>query len=367
MSTRVDDVFLWTSIFLSIGGCFGDAVSNPPATGDVAASATGAGCPLAQPVVLASGLGNQNRLEVNSSFVYFFATPPTGAIWRVAKEGGTKEFFTQVDVDDSFHWDYAVDDTTVYVMNSGTGETVGFGDGRVLLFNEDGTVRETISAKQAGDCNTTFLREIALGGDGSIYWLQESFSDPHKGPCPPEPSRVARVAPGATQPTLLATDGAQAANLLADAFHVFWSDENGIWRLSKAGGAPELMFGAPAVAHGMAIDANNILWTKVAPGEVQTNRISAPLVNTPIFAPVLDSIVSDGTFFYGTVARHAPGAPTNVIRMKANGHGQEVLAKGGILGPSLTGAVGGVAVDDTFVYYVDPSGTKILKACKSLE
>lgn len=306
---------------------------------------------------------------MNAHFVYFFDVPPVAGLLRSAKEGGTREFFKQTfgPNDGALHYDYAVDDTTVYLMNSGTAETVGYSDGSVSVYDEDGTERAHIRAKQAGDCNTTFLREIALGGDGSIYWLQESFSDPRMGPCPREAPRVARVAPGATQPTFLATDGTQAAHLLADAFHVFWSDENGIWRLFNAGGVPELMFPAPVVAHGMAIDANNLLWTKVAAGEVQTNRISAPLVNTPIFAPVLEGIVSDGTFFYGTVARNAPGAPVNVIRMKANSHGQEVLGKGGNVMVSLTDGVGGVAVDDTYVYYIDPTGTQILRACKSLE
>src|SRR5262249_58619345 len=126
--------------------------------------------------------------------------------------------------------------------------------------------------------------------------------------------------------------------LLVDDFHVFWSDDGGIWRATATGGDPELMLVTPA--HGLAIDANNIYWTQTSPAS--TNRISAPGVSQQIFAGVFEGIISDGTFIYGSVARTGPGAPANVMRSKPNGHGQEVLGKG---------ALGTVAVDDSFIYF----------------
>jgi len=44
-----------------------------------------------------------------------------------------------------------------------------------------------------------------------------------------------------------------------------------------------------------------------------------------------------------------------LTRMKPNGHGSFAIARS---------APGSLAVDDTFVYYLDTTKTKIMKACK---
>jgi hypothetical protein len=57
----------------------------------------------------------------------------------------------------------------------------------------------------------------------------------------------------------------------------------------------------------------------------------------------------------GDARREGPGAPFNVFRVKPNGHGLFNLAKGG---------GGSMAVDETFLYYLDTTGTRLLRTCK---
>jgi len=344
------------------------AVATLLSSGATLSDASAQTCSLAEPVVIASGVGEplvgfgeKHDLDVDADNVYFTSRPPIHGIFRVPKAGGTPTYFGGGGGDgEQFSWDFAVDDTTVYDIYYGELST-GSSDGLFYLLNKDGSQRAVINAgpSPATDCWVRIVLETATDGAGNGYWLQKFAQDPVASPneCPPPPTfyQIMRVAAGTTRPTLvvqMVKDN--AAHLLADPSHVFWSDDGGIWRARSTGGGPELMLQAAPV-HGLAIDANNIYWTQTSPPS--TNRLSDFDQSVQIFAGVFEGIVSDGSFVYGTVARTGPGAPANVMRIKPNGNGQEVLGKG---------ALGTVAVDDAFIYFRDASQTQIMKACKAI-
>jgi FG-GAP-like repeat len=329
-------------------------------------------CSLANPLLVAAAIpGAAIDLEVDDRYVYFTGPTPAG-LYRVSKDGGTPVLFKQVPEPDAGNtrFDYAVDASTVYVMLFGRDDAAP-SDGGVYLLGKDGSDRGFISAHRPGDCHTTFVHEIAVGGDGELYWLQSATSRPNPpGACPEVAPRIARIAPGATQATILAPVTPESGHLLADAFHAFWSSEESIWRIPRTGGPPERLLRSSVgcssgesgctLALDMAIDANSVYWTSDANGTRETNRIDAPGVSVEIFPDVLGSLRTDGSFLYGWVARTGPGEAANLVRMKPSGHGQRVLRKG-------RGSEGGVAVDDRFVYYTSSDLSfrpQIVKACK---
>src|SRR5262249_41054715 len=93
-----------------------------------------------------------------------------------------------------------------------------------------------------------------------------------------------------------------------------------------------------------------------------TYRIDAPGAATKILDQPLISLTSDGAFLYGLFARGA-GLPPIVVRVKPNGHGQTYLAKGGLVGSFYPPR--NLAVDETFVYYFDPTLKRIMRVCKA--
>lgn len=114
------------------------------------------------------------------------------------------------------------------------------------------------------------------------------------------------------------------------------------------------------VVTSFTIDANAVYWRNE--GDVpanlgSVNRIAAPGQSEQIFPQDMVGLRSDGANLFGTVFRTA-GPPALVTRLKPNGHGKQTLAKG---------AIGSVAVDETFVYYLDDSKRQILKACKEVQ
>lgn len=347
-------VFAWVAALVSTGAALNQASAQT--------------CSLAEPVVIASGVGEPLNFEVgdlhvDDQDVYFFSRPPNHEIYRVPKDGGTPMSFAPSGIGDGeqFSFEFVLDATTVYNVLYGE-LSLGSFSGGLFLYNKDGTQRAFIDAtpNPRTDCWVRVVLETATDGAGNAYWLQK-FAKPPERPadeCPPPPTfyQIMRVAAGTTTPTLVSQMVKDnAAHLLADASHVYWSDDGGIWRALSTGGPPVLMLGAPGPVHGLAIDATNIYWTQSSPPS--TNRLSGFDQTEQIFAGVFEGIVSDGTFIYGTVARTGPGAPANVMRLKPNGHGQEVLGKG---------ALGTVAVDDAFIYFRDASQTEILKACKAI-
>jgi hypothetical protein len=334
------------------------------------------GCPLSGPIVIASPTDTgsplyADLLQVDDEWVYFEG--PSPGLYRVSKNGGRASLFKPVPGDflDSSgdYFRYALDATTVYFMLRGRDDVniPGF-DGRVLVLNKDGGERGLILVHEPGDCRETFLRNIALGGDGTIYLAETRVKLPHDDSClTPAEYDIVRVGPGETQPTILArrpdTSGA-GGSLVADRTHVFWTEVDGVWRLSARGGAPERLYGRDCTPTDcldppdLAIDSGSAYYTSRPGGQGATFRIPAPGVATLISNNEFEGLISDGTYLYGAVRRTSPGAAVNVMRMKPNGHGLRMLGKS-------IGYFRSVAVDETFVYYPSPSGLEILKACKS--
>jgi len=71
-------------------------------------------------------------------------------------------------------------------------------------------------------------------------------------------------------------------------------------------------------------------------------------------AQPISGLKTDGVSVYGTVPSAPPNPPVWVIRIKPNGHGLTFLQRG----------TQGVAVDNSFIYYLGPDQMSILQACK---
>lgn len=345
-------------------GCQSQSQEGPSAPGGDLAATDVSACTLEAPVVLADVV-DAFGLRTDDASVYYYGRQPV-SLRRVAKAGGTPEIVfwdsgsIQTDVD---RFDYAVDAETVDLMLFGHADSLGLSSGSVDVALKDGTfVRSVDPVAPPGDCHAHLLYEMARSGD-SRYWIQWNSSGiHHQEDCPdaPEPFLLAWLAPGAENAVSLISRRNLTA-LLADPFHVFFADDQGVWRMSFSGGTPELLAGGVAPAS-LATDGNALYFATDA-----TYRISAPGAVHQIFPQPLDNLVTDGTSLYGLLPAVGsdPTAPQafDVVRLSTDGG---TLAR---LGPASHGggpptSPPGVAVDDQFVYFFDPTGSKLEKTCK---
>jgi hypothetical protein len=81
---------------------------------------------------------NPTRVAIDGDWVYYnSAVSPTGAIWRVAKEGGTPELVAD-NIDNP--WDFAARDGSVYVSEMNAGRILRIDPGRTPVVLAEGWV-----------------------------------------------------------------------------------------------------------------------------------------------------------------------------------------------------------------------------------
>jgi hypothetical protein len=342
---------------LSLAAC----IDANAATVELAGSSMGS-CPISGPQTVVSDLQAPFKIEVDDGYVYYFNRPPNVGVFRTVKSGGSAELIGSRDFDrtGTTHFDFDFDAAKFYLMDFGDDTEPSPRAGAVSTSEKDGSSSHTVYIRYPDDCRTIYLLEIAGGGDGTIYWLQTGTQRGNPDCTDDEGVQIARLDPGATGGTVIAQVGAQSRNLRADASHVFWSDEIGIWRLAVTGGTPELLFATTSPAKEMVVDANAATFHDGA----ATFRVSAPGAAKKILDQPLRALRSDGAYLYGILSR-GPGVPANVVRVKPNGHGQTFLAKGAP--PEEFYPPEDLAVDDTFVYYYDTTTTttEIRRVCKA--
>ena len=323
-------------------------------------------CPAGGLTVVATGLDTPVHLTLDGDFLYFvdeFNGPA-----RVAKSGGVPERFSGLQGSNppfvyggAAVFDIAVDSTRIYVSRPGILDPSPT-ESEVFVFDKTTALVYDVPGKGAllpSDCHIPWIREIALGPGGDLFWLHEDFPRPFLCSNGGPQSGVVWLQAGSTRPQLVWRTEGIAHRLRADATHLFWVDVLGVERSEAAGGriAASLIDATTRTIADMNIDANNVYWSTANDGTGQpaTYRVSAPGQRQQIFDDVLTEIVTDGIYVYGDAPRSGPGAPFDVFRLKPNGHGVYNLAKGG---------GGGLAVDDTYIYYVDARQTSILRTCK---
>jgi hypothetical protein len=327
-------------------------------------------CPLTSPQLVASGLNDAANLVVDEGFVYYL--DGRDGVQSVDKNGGTPGGVASFDSDyidgeggtRVFH--VRVDEARVYINDPGGGPASGFRAGSVSVRLTE-TPDSGYGVSSSGtllpfDCHVPMITDFVVAPNGDLYWIQNGIAKPQFGPCENDTqSTIVWLPAGTTTPKPILKTAGLASVLRADAIHVFWIEAEHIVRADLRGGnvnSIEAMvnLGGRPVAD-MNIDATHLYWSTPtdSSGNPATYVVPAPQQEMQILDVALTEIQTDGTFIYGDIRRDGPGAPDNVFRLKPNGHGLTNLAKGG---------GGGLAVDDTYLYFLDANRTNLLRTCK---
>jgi hypothetical protein len=331
------------------------AFTSGRARGQAAAS-----CPLSRPAVLARGLVGPAHLTAFGDHVYFFDAP-TG-LTRVAKGGGAPEPVDAShyrDIDESggpVAFDIHALGSALYVSSPGDASAAG-----AALVREIGAAQTLVP----GDCHVPLVQELALAPNGDLYWLQWDVSPPQSDCTTESQTDITLVPAGSARARIVYKTRGLAIDLRANSSHVFWADnsQQAIYRADFRGGvfrsvAKMLDEAMPDIVY-MTVDEDNVYWSTFNPTEPSgTNAITARNQNMQISSSTMIDMIPEGLYVYANAARvNGVGQTFNVDRMKTNGHGLTNLAKGW---------GHGLAVDDTYVYYVVDEKTErvLMKTCK---
>jgi hypothetical protein len=270
----------------------------------------------------------------------------------------------------------AVDDTHVYWSETGTWEPNYLYNGKIVRMPKAGGAMTTLAN------NGEFPRQVHSDGT-SVYWLDNGTSDFVE---PAHPGRVRKVAVGGGTPSVLTSSAAGNGfhRMMASDTHLYFSA--GFWeirRVPKAGGQDALVVGGGDDVNSFTLDATSVYWTSkplnetigsiqkiglaggattpiadvTEPGAVAVssdtifwieegeNLMSRPLAGgtaTPIASgSAIVELLVDGDFLYW--ADCGGGA---VVAIPLGGGDPINVATG-------LGCAMGLAVDDTYVYWVD--------------
>ncbi len=327
----------------------------------------------------AGGKSEPWNLQVDGGFVYFIqvlsqvsgnVTTTSFLLNRVDKNGGAAQTVGSVDPDRAT---YALSDTRIFSVVVGQ---QGF-PGWVVSTNKDGSDRYVVFAVSTS-CRTPTVDDLVSAPDGSVIFAQHDLP---QGACGAgDVYWLERIPPGSKNPTAIRMP---ASSLFAE-LHltdrwVWWKDAEGIWFGSKENGdVTELIDASPtaSVAAEYRPAGSSIVWTSATEpnGDGKTYRQdlgatdAVEIFPSRLFGLTVAGPDSTTPLVYGLALR-APGtgAEANLLRMKPNGHGQTWLAHAALTeAPADFGPTRGAsfAIDDQYIYFVDPSTDAILKTCR---
>jgi sugar lactone lactonase YvrE len=187
---------------------------------------------------LAQGQVGLNGIEVDESHVYFMTgNGGTDAVVRVGKDGG----FATLVAQSSNPWGVAIDADYVYWNDPGSS--------RVVRQAKDGGSLEDLAVDERG------AMQIAVDADG-IYWVSISELVVRHSRGPGEP--VETVATFESLDENISWVG----GISLDATHIYWTayPANVVMRVSKDGGAPEILAAQQSYPLGVAVDDDYVYW-----------------------------------------------------------------------------------------------------------
>jgi hypothetical protein len=291
---------------------------------------------------LSSGIAGPLRADDRD--VYFLGGHPT-ALEAAPKTGGSARMIAYVGTTQNDQWanDFAVDATTIYIMNYGRND-VSPSNGSVVYVDKASGASRSVAVADI-QCRASFLLHLAVS-NSDVYWVQDNSRASDPSVCTPAPttSMIGWVPAGAaSEQTLVAeTSHAPARALVADHSHVFFADDAGVWRVAKSGGTPELL-SRDTDGHALATDGNSLFVARAA----SVYAISAPLVEAPIYDEAnVTELASDGHALW-------VAGDNGVARVSPDGRARTVVTPD---------AASGVTVDDRYVYFATGGG--LFKACK---
>jgi hypothetical protein len=274
-------------------------------------------------------------MAVDDRDVYFIGRNPN-AIYAVAKTGGDPRLVRNVGTnnDDFWYWEFVVDDRLIYLMNPGmVGSTAPRGG---VFYIDKATGQEYFVEAKQSSCALPVLTRLTVF-DGDVYYHE--ISAPPFG-CGVHTANTWRIGRGTTTPSLIAPN-ASAYDIYVDASHLFYTNHDGVWRVSRFGGTPESL---AAITDGMRL-ASSGDWLYVQ-RNYRVTAITAPGVMHDVAQGTAIQLTADaGALYLANVDA--------VVRVRPDGTTRTIA----------TGAPHVIAIDDRYVYYDNAAGG-IDKACK---
>jgi hypothetical protein len=356
-----------------LAGCLGSAPER--STSEAAATS----CSATEPAVVAVGLIAQGfeaatSFKVDDRYLYFLAQPPSGRFGRVDKEGGPIQLIDEVRDEDRL--DYAVTPSRIIFQVGGL--PVEFGDlqGELRVWDKELRRLPNLAGVVHSCADLVVYFGITAASNGDLFWVQGSNARSGTN-CEGGGAFVVGLRSGASEPELLAVKTEDFwQNLRAVPGKVYFGAREGLVRTAGSGGGGVALVGVrefaqPPVAE-MAVNDLSIFYSTVTAenGDGTTYRYDfATGTAVPILSSRLFGLVEKDGFLYGALRRSTIADPNvNIVRLKPNGHGFLALAKAHnppdevVFGEHANR--GAIAVDDSFVYYVDASRDRILKVCR---
>jgi hypothetical protein len=327
------------------GGIGGGGSGGVGGGGSGGVGGGGSGCNLTAPATLVSGLHVPKKIAVDATDIYYVDAAGPGGLYRVAKSGGTPALLALVGSmqTDTFDWDLAVDDTTIYLLHGGRQTNPSSLDaGSIELIYKSGAASRLIPAQSSG-CHTAFPHTLAVVA-GQLYWRQTDVVNPDTTVCGGLSStyRIIALDPATFDESVLAQTSSGSA-LTVDPFHVFFSDVDGTHRTPRTpdGGTDDL---APLALDALVTDGNTLfgfhmtdVWAITAPNQYRAIAAGSQQVQ--------GLALDDTHLYFGTVS--------GVRRIDKDGGDPRLITDGDASAPT---------VDATRVYYF--SGGNLMTACK---
>ena len=338
------------------GGDGGTAGSDGGGAGGSGGGTGGTGgsqaCTLTAPTKLASS-HLVTKIIVDGSNLYFLDVASAYAgLYRMPTTGGTPTLVANVRAlqNDGAGWDFALDDTTIY-LTFGDGD-MGPNANGVRIIDKASGVSRYVPAIAHG-CNVPVVGRLAPWG-GTVWLLQHNYVPYHSTTCTDPAFDTIEVIPaGASQPQTLTTlyhglgDG--VSSILADQTHVFWGGIHGTRRELHDGSGQEFL---ASLSPSWLLSDGNTLFASV--GE-SVYAITAPGQYTAIyqnstqpFYAAQTTAIDDKRVYVAT-----DSGVVGVDKDGANPHTVVDVASPG---------VSTVAVDATNIYYF--TSTSVMTACK---
>lgn len=278
---------------------------------------------------------NPHAVAVRNGFAYF--TTGDGKVKRVPTDGSVG--VSELASGSVNNRDIAVDDTHVYWIAEG----VGGMDGKISRVPITGGAVEELATTQEKP------RAIAIDAT-NVYWT--NAADINTG-------SVAKTTktPGGGVTTLIANIN-QPRHLVADDTHVYVSIRAGIKRVLKDGtGVEDVIDGEDGIT-GIAVDAARLYYTTDIRirSATKDGKDRKRLVNAT--API--ALIENGNELYFTTNDSVFKLPKDGACMSP----QCPLKLGTGEVSAVTPAIGGIDVDDKFVYWANAFGTSVMKVAR---